>query len=77
MKNTKKPTLVNIAQGVAETQLTNQIRRRILLAFPIEDRDRGESGRQIARYLQTPTTIFTRIPNKGLLFFWGGRGELN
>ena len=44
-------TLVNIAQGVAETQLTNQMRRMILLAFPMEERERGERGRQIARYL--------------------------
>ena len=44
-------TLVNIAQGMAEARLTSQMRRIILLAFPMEEREREESGRHIARYL--------------------------
>ena len=45
-------TLVNIAQGVAEARLISQIRRIILLAFPMVEREREESGRHMARYLR-------------------------
>ena len=45
-------TLVKIAHGRAETKLTSQMRRTIFLACPMEDRARGDMGRQIARYLK-------------------------
>ena len=41
-----------MAQGMADARLTSQIRRIILLAFPMEERDSEDRGRQMARYLR-------------------------
>ena len=44
--------MVKTAHGKADTKLSSQMRRIIFLAFPMEDRARGDSGLQIARYLK-------------------------
>ena len=43
--------MVKKAQGMADRKLTNQITPITFLALPVEDLERGDMGRQIARYL--------------------------
>ena len=45
-------TLVNRAQGKADRKLIIHINRIIFFAFPMEDLERGDKGRQMARYLK-------------------------
>ena len=49
--------MVNQDQGVAEVRLIDQIRQIIFLAWPKEERERGESGWQIAKYLQEESLL--------------------
>jgi hypothetical protein len=48
--------LVKKAQGMADRKLTNQIIAITFLALPVEDLERGDMGRQMARYLQMGMT---------------------
>ena len=41
------------AHGEADIKLISQIQAIIFLAFPVEDRERGERGWQIAKYLKS------------------------
>ena len=45
-------TLVNKAQGKADKKLIIHINRIIFFAFPIVERESGDKGRQIAKYLK-------------------------
>ena len=45
---------------MADRKLTNQIKPTTFLAFPVEDLERGDMGRQMARYLQKKVHISRR-----------------
>ena len=49
--NSRKLTLVKIAQGEAERRLSSQMRQIVFFAFPVEEHDKEERGWQIAKYL--------------------------
>jgi hypothetical protein len=43
-------------------KLISQIQAMIFLAFPVEERERGESGWQIAKYLEARMNNMTFYP---------------
>lgn len=61
------PTFVNKVQGRADRKLITQINKTIFFAFPNVDLERGDKGRQIARYLDKLSLVF--LPSQTSIIF--------
>ena len=60
--------MVNKDQGEAEMKLNNQMKQIIFRACPVDDRERGDSGWQIAMYLITVVTDMKFADNQVFTF---------